>query len=133
MYDFNELLKEDGCAAVYISNFWLLAIEMFLNRKKAFKDITSKIIKKISQFRDEIPYKLRESSQFQFSPVHAAFNGTESIKFLGWASMKIHARWHKTTGESWGLGNLGKTMKQGKPIPYPYRLYQRHVCRTEFI
>ena len=33
-------------------------------------------------------------------PVRTVFNGTEKIKVLGWASMIIPARWHKTTGES---------------------------------
>ena len=42
-----------------------------------------KIVKGLFQFRNEIPYNLRQRSQFHIPPVRTVFNGTESIKFLG--------------------------------------------------
>ena len=41
IHDFNELLEEDGCVAVYYQNIQQLAIKMFLNKKKAFKDLNT--------------------------------------------------------------------------------------------
>ena len=40
-------------------------------------------MKRLFQFRNDIPYNLRQRSQFHISPVRTVFSVTESIKFLG--------------------------------------------------
>ena len=50
---------------------------------KVSEGLSPEIVKGLFQFRNEIPYNLRQRSQFHIPPVRAAFSGTESIKFLG--------------------------------------------------
>ena len=40
------------------------------------------IVKGLFQFRNDIPYNLRQRSQFHIPPVQTVFSGTESIKYL---------------------------------------------------
>ena len=47
------------------------------------KGICPEIVKGLFQFRNEIPYNLRQRSDFRIPPVRAVFSGAESIKFLG--------------------------------------------------
>ena len=56
-----------------------LATEMF----KVSKGLCPEIVKGLFQFRNEIPYNVRQRSQFHIPPVRTVFNGTGSIKFLG--------------------------------------------------
>ena len=63
-----------------------LAVEMF----KVSRGLSPKIVNELFQFRDQIPYELRQRSQCQILLIHSVFSGTESIKFLGpkiWALM----------------------------------------------
>ena len=53
----------------------------------------------IFQFRDELPYNLRQISQFHIPPVHAAFNGTNSINISWTKNMGNRTGWNETTGE----------------------------------
>ena len=48
---------------------------------KVFKGLSPKT--KLFQFRQQIPYELRQGSQFQVPWVHSDFSGTESLKLLG--------------------------------------------------
>ena len=45
--------------------------------------LSSKIVSELFQFREQIPYELRQKSQFQISLVHSVFKGIESLKFIG--------------------------------------------------
>ena len=66
----NKLLGKDCCVSIHHQNIRQLAIEIF----KVFSGWSPEIIK-IFQFKDEVPYNLRQRSQ--------VFNDTGSIKFLG--------------------------------------------------
>ena len=60
--DFSELLEKDGSASIHYQNIRQLATEMF----KVSKDLCLEIEKGLFQFRNEIPYNLRQRSQFTF-------------------------------------------------------------------
>ena len=77
--DFSELLEKDGSVSIHYQNIRQLANEMF----KVSKGLCLQIVKGLFQFRNEIPYNLRQRSQFHILPVRTVFNGTDSIKFLG--------------------------------------------------
>ena len=49
---------------------------------KVSRGLSSKIVNKLFQFREKIPYELREGPQFQIPWVHRVFSGTESLNFL---------------------------------------------------
>ena len=51
---------------------------------------------------NEIPYELRQRSQFQIPWVHSVFSGTERLEFLG---MKV---WTLVPDEMKQLESLGK-------------------------
>ena len=55
-----------------------LATEMI----KLVKGLCSEVMKRLFQYRNEIPYNLRQRSRFHIHPGLAAFCGTESITFL---------------------------------------------------
>ena len=50
---------------------------------KVSTGLCPEIVKGLFQFRNEIPYFLRQRSQFHIPPVRTVLSGTESIKFLG--------------------------------------------------
>ena len=77
--DFSELLEKDGSVSIHYQNIRQLAIEMF----KVSKGLCPEIVKGLFQFRYDIPYNLRQRSQFHIPPVRTVFIGTESIKYLG--------------------------------------------------
>ena len=77
--DFSQLLEKDGSVSIHYQNIRQFAIEMF----KVSKGLCPEIVKRLFQFRNDIPYNLRQSSQFQIPPVRTVFSGTESIKYLG--------------------------------------------------
>ena len=77
--DFSELLEKDGSVSIHYQNMRQLATEMF----KVSKGLCPEIVKGLFQLRNEIPYNLRQRSQFHIPPVRTVFSGTESIKFLG--------------------------------------------------
>ena len=45
--------------------------------------LSPEIVNELFQFRDQIPYELRQRPKFQIPWVHSVFSGTESLKFLG--------------------------------------------------
>ena len=71
--DFSELLAKNGSVSIDYQNIRQLAIEMF----KVSKGLCLKIVKGLFQFRNEIPYNLRQRSQFHIPPVLTVFSGTE--------------------------------------------------------
>ena len=50
---------------------------------KVSKGLCPEIVEKMFQYRNEIPYNLRQRTQFHIPLVPAVFSGAESIKFLG--------------------------------------------------
>ena len=88
---FNELLVKDGSVSIHHQNLQKLAVEMF------------KFSRGLSQLRKQIPYKLRQRSQFQIPWVHSVFSGTESLKFLG---PKVWALVANEMKQLESLGNL---------------------------
>ena len=77
--DFSELLERDGSVSIHYQNIGQFATEMF----KVSKGLRREIVKGLFQFRNKIPYNLRQRSQFHIPPVRTVFSGTESIKSLG--------------------------------------------------
>ena len=77
--DFSELLEKDGSVSIYYQNIWQLPTEML----KLLKGLCPEIVKGLFQFRNNIPYNLRQRLQIHIPPVRTVFGGAESIKFLG--------------------------------------------------
>ena len=60
---------------------------------KVSRDLIPEIVNKLFQFREQMPYELRQRGQFQIPWVRSVFSGTESLKFLGpklWALVPKH-------------------------------------------
>ena len=57
---FGELLEKDDSVSIHDQNIPQLATEMF----KVSKGLCPEIMKGLFQFRNEIPYNLRQRSQF---------------------------------------------------------------------
>ena len=71
--DFSELLEKDGSVSIHYQNIRQLVTEMFKVSKRLFPEI----VKGLFRFRNEIPYNLRQRSQFHIPPVLTVFSGTE--------------------------------------------------------
>ena len=50
---------------------------------KVPRGLSPKTVNELFQFREQIPYELRQRLQFHIPWVHLVFSGTESLKFLG--------------------------------------------------
>ena len=50
---------------------------------KHSRGLSPDIANELFQFREQMPYDLRQRSQFQIPWVHSVFSGTESLKFPG--------------------------------------------------
>ena len=50
---------------------------------KISKGLCPKIVKRLFQFRNEIPYNLRQRCRFHIPPVRTICSGTEGMKFFG--------------------------------------------------
>ena len=124
--DFSELLEKDGSVSIHCQNIRQLATEMF----KVSKGLCPDIVKGLFQFRNEIPYNLRQRSQFHIPPVRTVFSGIESIKFLG---RKV---WELIPDEMKELENLWefkRTIKLWKPTSCPCRLCKQYFYRIGFL
>ena len=75
--NFNELLVKDGSVSIHHQNLHKLAVEMF----KVSRGLSPEIVNELFQFREQIPYVLRQRCQFQIPFVQSDFGGTESFKF----------------------------------------------------
>ena len=71
--------KSNFNVSIHHQDLQKLEVEIF----KVFKGLSPEIINKLFQFRQQIPYELRQGSQFQVPWVHSDFSGTESLKCLG--------------------------------------------------
>ena len=120
--NFNELLVKYGSVSIQHQNSQKLAVGMI----KVSRDLSTKIVNELFQFREQIRYELRQRPQFQIPWVHSVFSGTECFKFLG---SKI---WVLVPNEMKQLGSLGKfrnAIKQWKPTSCPCRLCKRYIHR----
>ena len=119
--DFNELLVKDGFLSIHRQNLQKLAIKMF----KVSRGLNPEIVNELFQFREQLPYDLRQRSQFQIPWVHSIFSGTESLKFLGpkvWTLVPNEMKQLKS------LEKLRNAIRQWKPTSCPCRL-----CKNIFI
>ena len=97
---------------------------------KVSKGLCPEIVKGLFQFRNEIPYNLRQRSQFHIPPVRTVFNGTESIKFLG---PKIWELIPDEMKELESLWQSKRAIKQWKSTPCPCRLCKQYFYRIGFL
>ena len=122
--NFDELLVKDGSVSIHHQNLPKLAVEMF----KVSSSLNPEIFNELFQFREQIPYELRQRSQFQIPWVHSVFSGTESLKFLG---PKVWALVPNEMKQS--LGKFRNAIKQWKPTSCPCRLCKRYIHRIGFL
>ena len=108
--DFSEVLEKDGSVSIHCQNIRQLATEMF----KVSKGLCPEIVKGLFQFRNDIPYNLRQRSQFHIPPVRTVFSGTESIKFLG---RKVWELIPDEMKELESLWEFKRTISCGNPHP----------------
>ena len=74
---------------------------------------------------DQIPYELRQRSQFQILLARLVFSGTESPKYLGpkiWALLPNEMK-----------KKFRNAIKQWKPACRPCRLCKRYIHRIGFL
>ena len=124
--NFNELLVKDGSVSIHHQNLQKLAVEMF----KVSRGLSPEIVNELFQFREQIPYELRQRSQFQIPWVHSVFSGTESLKFLGpkvWALVPDEMKQLEI------LGKFRNAIKQWKTTSCPCRLCKRYIHRIGFL
>ena len=75
--NFNELLVNDG--SLHHQNFKKLAVEML----KVSRGLSPKIVNGLFQFRDQIPFELRQRSLFQIPLVYLVLVVHQALNFLG--------------------------------------------------
>ena len=97
---------------------------------KVSKGLCPEIVKGLFQFRNEIPYNLRQRSQFHIPPVRTVFNGTESIKFLG---PKIWEHIPDETKELESLWQFKRAINQCKPTSCPCTLCRQYFYKIGFL
>ena len=97
---------------------------------KVSKGLCPEIVKGLFQFRNDIPYNLRQRPQFHIPPVRTVFSGTESIKFLG---PKIWELMPDEMKELESLLELKRVIKLGKPTSCPCRLCKQYSYSIGFI
>ena len=78
---------------------------------KVSRGLSPEIVNELFQFRKQIPYELRQRSQFQIPWVHSVFSGTESLKFLG---PKVCALVHDEMKQLETLGKFRNAIKKMK-------------------
>ena len=76
---FNELLEKDGSVSIHMRNIQILATEMY----KLVNNLSPPIMNRVFKLNSDIPYNLRQISQFSTSSVKSVYHGTESISYLG--------------------------------------------------
>ena len=83
---------------------------------KVSKDLCPKIEKGLFQFRNEIPYNLRQRSQIHIPPAQTVSGGTESITFLGPKIWELIPDEMKKLESLW---EFKRTIKLWKPTSCP--------------
>ena len=90
---------------------------------KVSKGLCPEIVKGLFQFRNDIPYNLRQRSQFHIPPVRTVFSGTESIKYLG---LKIWELIPDEMKELESLWEFKRVIKLWKPTSW--KMWKPHFC-----
>ena len=75
------------------------------------KGLCPEIVKGLLQFRNDIPYNLRQTSQFHIPPVRTVFSGTDSIKYLGPKIWELIPDEIKELESLWGVKRATKLWK----------------------
>ena len=83
---------------------------------KVSRSLSPEIVNELFQFRKQLPYELRQRSQFQIPWVHSVFSGTESLKFLGPKVWALVPNEMKQLESLWKFRNV---IKQCKPTSCP--------------
>ena len=124
--DFSELLEKGGSVSIQYQTIRQRVTEMF----KVSNGLCPEIVKGLFQFRKEIPYNLRQKSQFHIPPVRTVFNGTESIKRLGPKIWELIPDKMKKLESLW---QFKRATKQWKPTSCHCRLCKQYFYRTGFL
>ena len=120
--NFNELLVKDVSVSIHHQNLQKLVVEMF--KVLVSRVLSLEIVNELFQFREQIPYELRQRPQFQVFLVHSVFSGTESLKFL---RPKIWALAPHEIKQLKSVGKFRNAIKQWKPISSSCRLCKRYI------
>ena len=97
---------------------------------KVSKGLCPEIVKGLFQFRYEIPYNLRQGSQFHILPVRIVFSGTENIKYLG---PKIWEFIPNEIKELESIWEFKRPIKLWKPTSCPCRLCRQYFYGIGFL
>ena len=97
---------------------------------KVSKCLCLEIVKGLFHFRNEIPYNLRQRSQFHIPPVRTVFSGTKSIKFLG---PKIWELIPDEMKELESLLEFKRAIKLWKTTSCPCRLCKQYFYGIGFL
>ena len=105
-----------------------LAVEMF----NVSRGLSPEIGNELFQFREEIPYELRQRPQFQIPWVHSNFTGTENLKF----GLKIWALVSNKVKQFECFRKFRNAIKQWKHTSCPCRLckiYIKFVLKNDHV
>ena len=119
---FNELLEKDGSVSIHMRNIQILATEMY----KLVNNLSPPIMNRVFKLNSDIPYNLRQISQFSTSSVKSVYHGTESISYLGPQIWDILPDDYKTIQN---LDTFKIKIKKRKPENYPCSLCIIYIDR----
>ena len=97
---------------------------------KVSRGLSPKIANELFQFREHIPYELRQRPQFQIPWVHSVLSGTESLKFYG---PKIWALVPNEVKQLESIRKFRNAIKQWNTTSCPCRLCKRYIHRIKFL
>ena len=123
---FQNLLDQDRSVSVHTRNLQTLSVEMY----KVFKDIKPKIFAHIFSCNSCANYDLRYQSEFSRPLVKSAFNGMETISYLGpriWDLVPLDTKYKESSTA------FKKAIKTWNPHNCPCRLCKTYVAGIGFI
>ena len=121
----DELLERDGSVPIHNRNLQILDTGMF----KVFNNIAPPIFTEIFNKRNP-SYQLRLNSHFSTPPFRSAYNGTESLSFLGlkiWDIVPTELKRVKS------LNAFESGIKNWWPENCPCRLCKRYLPNIGFV
>ena len=123
---FTELLNKDNFVSIHIRNIQRLAIEIL----RFYNGLSSPFMNNIFKLRAENPYNLRQVSEFSRPMVKSAYDGTESISYLGPTIWNILAEKLKNVEN---LEHFKTEIKTWKPDNCPCRLCKVYIESVGFL
>ena len=117
--NFNELLVKHGSVSIHHQNLQKLAVDRF----NVSWGLCPENVNELFKVREQIPYELRQSYQFQIPLAHSVFSGTESLKFF---EPKIWALVPNEMKQLESLVKFRNGMKRWKLTSCPWRLCKRY-------